>query len=599
MADGSQAELEGPKEALSAREVIRSVRRMMDAGNLLAGYDLATEAIEAGLAEPEVRYLAVSALASIGSSKRALAQYRALDVEAIGSAEAFALKGRILLDRAFAGRLDRRRERFLEAAEAYSAAHRRGGGHSAAVYASAAMLLAGDARQAAELARLVLADPKVQAGADHAGLASGLQACLLLGDAECARGWLARMREDAEGSAEERAATAALLRLIEKARPDLGGLVGEVRVALRNPPVLVYSGHMFLEGDPLEAELAARVAQVIAETGPAAAVGALACGADIVIAEAALAARVALHVVLPFDRNAYLEKSVVPGGESWRKRFIRCFEAAETRSFVSDGPYVGDPSQFTFGTEVARGLAVIRAKPTDAEPIQLSVMQAGAQRLAAGTAYEADLWQRLGYRSIVIDPGPVNRNIAKKMGVVPINRDRQTLLFADFCGFSRLAEAHLPLFVREVLGRAAAVLDRAGDAVLARNSWGDAVYAVIGDPIAAAGIALDIQEALRALPPQLTGAGGAGMRIGIHHGPVYRDVDPVLGRVTFFGREVTRAARIEPITPIGEVYATLAFAAILALRAPDRFALDYVGRIKLAKEYDELAMFRLSRAVDE
>jgi len=76
-------------------------------------------------------------------------------------------------------------------------------------------------------------------------------------------------------------------------------------------------------------------------------------------------------------------------------------------------------------------------------------------------------------------------------------------------------------------------------------------------------------------------------------------LNPVTGREDYLGTHVSRAARIEPITPIGEVYATLAFAAILALRAPDRFALDYVGRIKLAKEYDELAMFRLSRAVDE
>jgi class 3 adenylate cyclase len=46
---------------------------------------------------------------------------------------------------------------------------------------------------------------------------------------------------------------------------------------------------------------------------------------------------------------------------------------------------------------------------------------------------------------------------------------------------------------------------------------------------------------------------------------------------------VTRAARIEPITPPGSVYASEAFAATLAASGRQDCALEYVGEVSLAK----------------
>lgn len=572
------------------------VRATIASGHLLAAYDQAMEAMAAGSEDGELRYLAVLALVRMGSSKRALAQYHELDIEALGTVDALSLKGRIFKDRARAGRPERRRERFEEAAAAYEHAFERFGGYFPLINAATTRLLAGDSAAAKGHAEAVLADAEVQAGEGYYALATGLEACIVLGDAPCARGWLERIAASARGDADARATTATQLALIESARPALAPLIAEARAALGNPPIVAFSGHMFREGDPLEAALARHIADRVAKLAPAAAFGALACGADILVAEAMLTAGVSLHVVLPFDRDDFIAQSVVNGGESWLPRFEHCFAAANTRTFVSDSRYVGDPAQFTFGTEVAHGLALIRAQPNHAEPVQLVVLQPDAVAGAVGTARDAGFWARLGYRTETIDPGPIDRNVVKDVTAAPVDRMRQCLLFADFCGFSKLCEAQLPVFVRDVLGKAAAVLDGAGAAVLSRNSWGDAIYAVIDDTVAAASIALDIQHALGPLPDGLPE--GAGMRIGLHHGPVYRDVDPILGKLTYFGTEVTRTARIEPVTPIGEVYATLQFAAILALRAPDRFALDYVGRIKLAKNYGELAMFRLSRAAE-
>ena len=68
--------------------------------------------------------------------------------------------------------------------------------------------------------------------------------------------------------------------------------------------------------------------------------------------------------------------------------------------------------------------------------------------------------------------------------------------------------------------------------------------------------------------------------------------DPVLGRENYFGAGVTRAARIEPVTPPGLVYASEAFAATLAAQGR-QWSLEYVGTLKLAKQYGESRLYRL------
>ena len=84
-----------------------------------------------------------------------------------------------------------------------------------------------------------------------------------------------------------------------------------------------------------------------------------------------------------------------------------------------------------------------------------------------------------------------------------------------------------------------------------------------------------------------------GLRLSAHFGPVFEGLDRVTRRVKFFGKEVVRTARIEPVTPPGETYVTEQFAATLAFAAPGRFACDYVGRQAMAKGFGECRMYSL------
>jgi class 3 adenylate cyclase len=64
------------------------------------------------------------------------------------------------------------------------------------------------------------------------------------------------------------------------------------------------------------------------------------------------------------------------------------------------------------------------------------------------------------------------------------------------------------------------------------------------------------------------------LRIALHAGPVYEFNDPVTGSRSYSGTHVSRAARIEPVTPPGQVYASKAFAALAAARGVTDFACD-------------------------
>ena len=68
--------------------------------------------------------------------------------------------------------------------------------------------------------------------------------------------------------------------------------------------------------------------------------------------------------------------------------------------------------------------------------------------------------------------------------------------------------------------------------------------------------------------------------------------DPVTHTMFYTGSHTSRTARIEPITPPGQVYTSSAFAAVAAATGVDDLGFSYIGRIPLAKQYGSLALYQ-------
>ena len=261
--------------------------------------------------------------------------------------------------------------------------------------------------------------------------------------------------------------------------------------------------------------------------------------------------------------------------------------------------YFGNPAQYGYASRTAMGLARLRAEHLAAEAVQLAIWDGAASDSPAGTGADVAAWAAAGERSRIVDPGAVARDLERPAPRIttPYERALAAILFTDFKGFSTLSEAALPSFWEGVMGVVAEILDAHEADVECRSSWGDALYAVASSAPVAAEIALQLQDRLARFDYATLGLDGSGgMRIGAHYGPAYRTTDHITGRITYYGTEVSKAARIEPVTPPGAVFVTEPFAAILALEARDRFCCRYVGRIALAKKYGDYPMYRLTRA---
>ena len=578
---------------------IEAAEAALARGDLLAAFDCVSAAQAAGRSEPRLAYLLVLILARMGETRRALASYENSVLAEADDADSRALRGRLLKDLALAADPASRLPLFHEAAEAYADAFARTGDYFPAINAASLALLAGDRQTARRRAEAVLAMPSIAAAGDYFSMATRAEACILIERWDDARTAIAEALRlpGADGGA--RSSTLRQFRLLAAHSglddADTERLIG----SLRPPPTMVYAGHMFAGGDAGEAALAGEIAAALDTPGIAIGYGALACGADIMIAEALLARGGELNVVLPFAHDDFLRFSVEPGGARWIERFKACLARATSCFYASEAGFVGDDHQFNYGSRMAMGLARLRADHLGGEALQLVVWDGASNAGQAGTGADVAVWRALGGKTRIVVPTQIDRMCDRSAAdTAPgATRELRAIIFSDFVGFSQLDEAMLPRFWHEVLGKAGAVLARHGDAILASNSWGDALFAVTADVATAAEVVLDLQGELGKIDAPELGVGpGAGMRFGVHYGPVYVARDPITGRDNIFGTEVTRTARIEPVTPTGEVYVTRPFAAMLAMDAPDRFDTAYVGTVALAKNYGAFQMYRLTRA---
>ncbi|MEZ5246121.1 MAG: adenylate/guanylate cyclase domain-containing protein [Acidimicrobiales bacterium] len=579
--------------------VAEQIRGLMARGEFLAAADMGHRSIgdEPDGADVETVWLTGLALARCGAPDRAqqlLDDARLVD-RAAGAPPALrddvlALQARLVKDRALAATGSSRRTLAREAAAAYVAIDATSS--YALVNAATMLLIAGDhdaSQTHAARALSVLGDDN--GDGDYWSTATRAEALLLLGrgdDAAHALAAAAAMGADWS----MRSTTKRQLALVAReADMDLGLLD-----ALPVPSVAHYSGHMFASGP--EDELRERIADELRERNVGAVHGSLACGSDLLVVEAALGLGIEVHAVLPCPVEAFVARSVRPGGPGWLTRFDAALAAAS--SIVTETTVaLPDETMFGYADQLAMGFALARAEHLGSEAFQIALWDGVENDGEAGTGAAVARWARTGHATTVIDlprdrltPVTTDPNPAPVDGSRP--RTIKAMLFADVKGFSALGEDELPAFFEKVMARLARVIDTFGGAVDYRNTWGDAIYLVMDRASDAARLALALQEELRAMREPL-GMPGLTARIGGHAGPVFDGYDYVNDEPTYYGTHVTRAARIEPGTPPGEVYVTEHFAALVALDGIDGARLEYVGHVPTAKDYGAFPMYVLRR----
>jgi class 3 adenylate cyclase/tetratricopeptide (TPR) repeat protein len=617
-----------PKAWPSSPEIYQLLgERILKQGAPLLAYDIISEGLKNCPIDVRLRQLQGLALARSGATERASRILEQLREENHVDEETLGMLARTYKDRAARTATSRDARKFLRrAAEIYMQAHDLKGGYWTGINAATTALLIGNKERATKLAKDVRASCLRQLertrGDKYWLLATLGETALVLRDWSQAKNWYAQAGQIGRrrfGDLQSSRRNARLLFDYWKADPS------EIERCLQIPRVALFAGHMIDQPGRARprfpAELEPAVAQAIRRKIEAADAGigysSAACGSDILFLEAMLDSGGEIIVVLPYEREQFIRDSVdLIQGSRWSARFERVLERA-TRVVTASRQRleIGDVS-YDYTNQLLLGLARIHAGQLETGLAPLAVWDRSPGDGAGGTATAIERWREIGLPVEIIDLVRLlkeagirfraektktrKRSKPKPRRAKPArNRFRSrimSMLFADAVAFSKLTEEEVPRFVQHFLGSIGRLIARSPREIVAKNTWGDGLYLVFSNVEAAGKFALDLCDLITRTRWEMCGLpGGLGLRIALHAGPVYEFNDPITGGRTYSGTHVSRAARIEPITPPGQVYASEAFAALAAAQRATSFDLDYAGQIPMTKSYGTFPIYHVRR----
>lgn len=280
------------------------------------------------------------------------------------------------------------------------------------------------------------------------------------------------------------------------------------------PGVFAFGGHRLVLRPHQEAAVRAQMAAVVDEVAPGQAHGSLACGADVLWAEVLLEAGAAVHVVLPYDPEAFVAASVRPGGEGWVARHRAVLAAAASTTVAAPGPYRGPvlyrlaADRFLGRARLAAALvsAEVEAEPeveaeleveAEVEAVFGVVWEGGSTEGPAGTGADVGRWRSTGGRIAFVEPVRGRRVRGDAEAAVEPRAEVRAVLAVHGGGAEQEA----------VVGR----VERRGQATVA-GSWGSPDPVLVGMPSVGEAVLLArlLELAARAEDTHLRAAAHAG-----------------------------------------------------------------------------------------
>ncbi len=521
--------------------------------------------------------------------------------------------------------------------ELFLRAFHSGGKFADGVDAAVTSWLLGDHQTARELAGKVH-DRVVGAEAGHSltveerygQLATLGQAQLLLGEDEAAIGsfeW-ARTLEGVHYSS-----VVPVLRQLELLRDGGIAVPDAISELVKPPTVVVFTGHALDrpgEGPhfpaALEAAVRAEIVRSLEDLDAQVGYCTAGCGSDLLFIEAMLERGAEVNVVMPFEIEDFIAEAVRYAGARWEMRFRNALKLASTVTYATEEHFLGHDMLYRFANQCLHGLSTLRASFLRTTPYLLAVWDMMPGSLVGGAGEFIDQWEDIS-RLRIIDLDGLLQQFPELIGPdgpalpeLDFSGDEEqgegrvirSMMFCDIAGYSKLKEEHTPVFL-EFLGKLQEGLNAAGLEPLSVNTWGDAIFAVMDKATPMAEYAVTLQEMVRKADDELVDKlpHPLNLRISLHAGPVFQATDPICGRQNFYGSHINRAARLEPVTVIGHVYATQQFVAVLtaeqsAMRSEavnrgdefvEKFACEYVGVLSLAKDFGKQTVYHLRRRV--
>ncbi|MFN0024418.1 MAG: tetratricopeptide repeat-containing protein, partial [Parvularculaceae bacterium] len=517
----------------------------LDYGLNHVAYDLAQEALRRAPRDDRFKHRAALALARTGAVEEALALIDSFQIaEKSTDEDVLCLGPRLRRDLALRTNAAPDAALLRKAAEEFEKVFAKTGGYYPGVNAAASYAMAGDTGRAKPFAEKVaglckaLLDETDDDEATYYQRATLGEALLLMGDRAEATRAFAAVRSTPDFTPGKASTTRKQLRrLSAPLRLDEGW----IERALPQRANLYFSGPLAFEddGNARHQSLVDAIDAFLERTDIASAFGALAAGADIIIAERLLKAGIALNIQLPLAPDAFLARSVAPYGDGWRQRFIACIEAAQTVDW-NRSTRIG-PAAYRLGSRVSMGKAIGQARTLDAAVHGFFAVRRIDAEQGSVSLENAQHWRDLGLATEL-----VTLDWAKPAAAKDDNPSGRV--------FAALTLA----------GAGAPAVPIAGHAFTA-DAAGCAIFA-FDEP----------REAIAAARALAATAQGSGLRLWLDAGVAVEG-----SRHAFAATLVTASCR--PETAPGRIYASEVFADMaMATAAPPEFV--YVGHSSLEEK---------------
>lgn len=467
------------------------------------------------------------------------------------------LKGRLLKDGALRAAGPERLRLYEASAIAYEASATIRPGSYPLINAATLARLAGNEEHSRALATqvidLVERRPDEPETPYYCG-ATRAEALLLLDRYDEARTAFAEAITLAPQAWEDHASTLRQLALILAAQDRDAGWLD----AHRPPRSLHFGGHMSFDPKVVRREhLDEKIAAVLEEEKVGFGYGALAAGADIIIAEALLTRGAEVHAVLPGGVGAFAAVSVDPFGEAWRRRFDAVLAMAETVRPVRPLGERPGAAMIGLADEVAMGAALMNGRRLESSAVQLLVLDC-AQEANGTSGRSREIWLSGGWRQRIL-------TAPREIRSDPSGHEA-----SETAALAVLAVGLVEGGVGEALAELREHLEGLPEPALPPYLTEDRLILAYSGPGEAAEAAVRLLAAAR---------DALLLRIGGQYGlaPTFRD--PFANTLRLAPAATAAAAAALASAPPGTAVVTDDFAAALAAAGPRRPASEYIGEL--------------------
>ncbi|MGV6800816.1 MAG: TRAFs-binding domain-containing protein [bacterium] len=346
--------------------------------DILKIYDNAIDALREDPENIALKHQAVLSLARSGALEQAQREFLSFGLNAVeNNSEVASLAARLTKDRAIETHGQEQKNLFFESANQYKKAYDIGGGYYPAINTATMLFLAGsdktDIRNYTDIAAIEILKTELHSKQDtYYRFASQAEIAVLHEDIEQAKVKLKQAIESDRLNYFAHATTLRQFTLLSNALKINPNWLDP----FRPPKALHLAGRMFSSHEEFSQQhaiLQADISTFIQQEDIGFAFGALAAGADILIAETILQEGGQLHVVLPSSWERFLEVSILPWGQEWKQRAQFCMDRATSVHIIGDDRTWPSYSNIELANRVAMGLTKKFARDLSTKAIQVNI----------------------------------------------------------------------------------------------------------------------------------------------------------------------------------------------------------------------------------